>query len=214
MKKVRYPPEISRPAVLVRPKGFAVPDTTIPEREAIEHENSEMLRLRDEAIVQKLRLLMDHYGIKNKDDWFALARVLAFEHVKGLEQSVDQLFSLKVIPESDSCADSLAGLVPFNKKRSGRSLEWPTERLLELLEVVKTEKTKYGWSKDLRALEHLARSRKWGRPTNHRGDLQAWIRTLQNRLQDAKAFERWVAKQRKVLQQIAQQMTQEKSRKF
>lgn len=50
MKKVRYRPEISRPAVLVRPKGFAVPDPdTIPGREAIEHENSEMLRLRDEA---------------------------------------------------------------------------------------------------------------------------------------------------------------------
>ena len=134
---------------------------------------------------------MDHYEIKNKDDWFALARALALEHVKDLNRSV-----------------SFGDLPPFDKKRPGRRLEWPPERLLELLEVVKTEKTKHGWSKDLPALEHLARSRKWGRPTNHRGDLQAWIKTLQNHLQAAKANERWIAKQRKVLQEIARQMAQ------
>ena len=193
MKKVRYRPEISRPAVLVRPKGFAVPDPdTIPGREAIEHEDSEMLRLRDEAIVQKLRLLMDHYEIKNKDDWFALARALALEHVKDLNRSV-----------------SFGDLPPFDKKRPGRRLEWSNERLFDFMKAVEKAKADYGWSKDLRAVEYLARSRKWGRPANHRGDLKAWIKTLQNHLQAAKAIERWVAKQRKVLQEIARQMTQE-----
>jgi len=164
----------------VRREGFAVPDpNNISGQAAIENANREMLHLRDEAIVQKLRLLMEHYGIQNKDDWFALARALAFEHVKGLEQSVDQLFLLDPIPERSPSTDSFAGLVPFNKKRSGRLLEWSVDRLLGLLEAVETEKTKHGWSKDLRALEYLARSRKWGRPTNHRGDLQTWIATLQ-----------------------------------
>ena len=205
MKKVRYPPEVSRPAVLVRRKGFAVPDPNdISGRAAIENENREMFRLRDEAIVQKLRLADEHHGIQNKDDWFALARALAFEHVKGFEQSVDQLFSFDQFP-------GLPGLVPFNKKRSGRRLEWSNDRLVELLGAVKTEKTKHGLSKDLRALEYLARGRKWGRPTNHRGTLQTWIATLESRLQDAKTIERRVTKQWKVLQEIARQMTQNNS---
>ena len=159
MKKVRYPLEISRPAVLVRSKGLAVPDlTTIPGREAIEHENSAMLRPRDEAIVQKLRLLMDHYSIKDKDDWFALARALAFEHVKDLKRSVDRLLPVEVLPDNEPCTDSLAGLVPFNKRRSRLPLKWTPENLQSLLEAVEVEKSKHGWFKDLRALEHLARS--------------------------------------------------------
>ena|SRR6516164_991257 len=83
MKKVRYPAEISRPVILARSKGFAVPDpNTTSGRKKIQEANKEMMRLHDEAIVQKLHLLMDHYKI-NKKDWFALARALAFDHVDG-----------------------------------------------------------------------------------------------------------------------------------
>lgn len=58
----------------MRREGFAVPDpNSISGQAAIENANREMFRLRDEAIVQKLHLLMERYGIQNKDDWFALA---------------------------------------------------------------------------------------------------------------------------------------------
>lgn len=204
MKKVRYPAEISRPAVLSRRKGFVVPDpSTMEGQTAIENENREMLRLRDEAIVKKLRLLMARYRIENEDDWLALARALAFEHVKDFELSVDQLFSLEVIPESDLSADSFGGLVPFNKKSAGRHLEWSDERLFDLRKAVEKAKAEHGWSKDLPALKYLARRRKWRPPANHRGDLSSWVKTLQNCLSTAKNIERPVARHRKVLQEIA-----------
>ena len=131
MKKVRYPAEVSRPAVLVRRKGFAVPDpNSISGQAAIENANREMVRLCDEAIVQKLHLLMEHYGIQNENDWFALARALAFEHVKGLKQSVNQLISFPV----GSSTDQFSGAVRLNEKRSGRRLEWSIDRLLDLLD--------------------------------------------------------------------------------
>jgi hypothetical protein len=46
MKKVRYPPEISRPVILVRSKGFAVPDpNALQGKKQIQEANEEMMRL-------------------------------------------------------------------------------------------------------------------------------------------------------------------------
>jgi hypothetical protein len=134
-----------------------------------------MRRLRDEAIVKKLHLLMDHYKIQNKEDWFALALALAFDHVDGLKRAVDQLsaFGIAASNESSAC-EPFSGAVPLNKKHSGRPTLWPPVRLLALHAAVETEKAKGGLS-DRAALERVARTKEWQRPANHRGNRQNWI---------------------------------------
>jgi hypothetical protein len=64
-----------------------------------------------------------------------------------------------------------------------------------LLEAVQTEKKKPGVTYDLDALKQLARKKEWAsRPTHQskspRGEHDAWVRTLQSRLHDAKEFKR------------------------
>jgi hypothetical protein len=78
-----------------------------------------------------------------------------------------------------------------------RPVQWSPERLLHLLEAVRAEKKKSGLTKDLDALTRLARGKDWAPPAFHRskstrGKFNAWIRTLQSRLHDAKQFKRKV----------------------
>jgi hypothetical protein len=75
-------------------------------------------------------------------------------------------------------------------KRTGRPIDWPPERYLQLIEAVQTERKTSGVTKDLDALKRLARRKEWARPPNHRGELDAWVRTLQSRLHDAKQLQR------------------------
>src|SRR6266404_6888109 len=63
-------------------------------------------------VAEKLSLLMDHYGIDDKEDMAALALALAFEHVPGFEI---------VVPK---------------KSNKGRKREWDGSRLENLLETV------------------------------------------------------------------------------
>jgi hypothetical protein len=99
-----------------------------------------MIRLRDEAIVQKLHLLMDYYKIQNKEDWFALARALALAHVDGLKRATfDQLHGFGIAASDESSAvEHFSGAVRLNKKHSGRPTLWPHDRLLALHAAVET----------------------------------------------------------------------------
>ena len=80
----RWKGELARPIRpnIVRPRGLAITDL-----ETVEKANKEMIGLYNEAIEQKflekLRLLMEHYEILDKDDWFSLALSLAVDHVPG-----------------------------------------------------------------------------------------------------------------------------------
>ena len=214
MKKVRYPAEISRPVILARSKGFAVPDpNTTSGRKKIQEANKEMMRLHDEAIVQKLHLLMDHYKIQNKKDWFALARALAFDHVDGLKRAVDQLYEFGIAAwNKSSTAEHFSGGVLLNKKHSGRPTLWSHDRLLDLHAAVEREKAKGRLSTDRAALERVARTREWQRPASHRGSHQQWIETLEARNQEAKAFHRKAAKDLKEFKKIAQELFRKKFR--
>ena len=75
-------------------------------------------------------------------------------------------------------------------ERTGRPIDWPPERLLQLLEAVQTERKTSGATKDPDALSRLARKNEWAPPPNHRGEIGAWVRTLLSRLYDAKKFKR------------------------
>ena len=78
-----------------------------------------------------------------------------------------------------------------------RPKEWSELRLVHLFQAVQAEKKKSGLTKDLDALKLLARQRQWRPPTTHRsrssrGEYDAWVRTLQSRLHDAKQLKRKV----------------------
>ena len=78
-----------------------------------------------------------------------------------------------------------------------RPVKWSVERLLQLLEAVEAEKKKSRLTKDLDALKRLARGKGWEPPAFHRsnsprGKFDAWVRTLQSRLHDAKKLKRKV----------------------
>jgi hypothetical protein len=91
-------------------------------------------------------------------------------------------------------------------KTSGRPVQWSGERLCHLLEAVQREKKKTRLTKDLDVLKRLARQSEWA-PPNHRskstrGEFDAWVRTLQSRLHDAKRFKRIVDERNAELEEI------------
>ena len=185
-KKIKYPSEISKPVVLIRQHGFAVPDpNTASGREAILQANREMFELHAKAVEEKLRLLLSYYHVEKKDDWFSLAVRLASDHVPGFERAINQLNELYVGKEP---AVAFSGLMPIRGKLSGRPRTWPIDRLLSLARAVEQIKQADKLSKDRDALRRLARRRDWRPPANHRGDSDSWVETLESRLQDAKSF--------------------------
>ena len=82
MGKHRWKGELAKPIrpKVIRPQGLAVTDA-----ETVARANEEMENLYRQAIeetrVEKLRFLMDHYGISDKADFFSLALALAIDHV-------------------------------------------------------------------------------------------------------------------------------------
>jgi hypothetical protein len=179
-----------------RPHGFAVPD----DPEAIKRENALMEELHEKAVAaarrEKLKLLSRRYSLA-EDDYEGLALALAVEHEPGFRVVDRQIVQLPV-----EFSESVGFWGPVRvkdgkliDKPSGRPLDWSGDRLLQLLEAVQREKKKSGLTKDLDALGRLARQKQWRPRPNHqsnssRGEFDAWIRTLQSRLHDAKQFQR------------------------
>lgn len=148
---------------------------TIP----IEGTNEE---LSEEWIVQQkaietLPLLMEHYGIADKNDYFSLAIALTMEHV------------IEVKPTALRLKHGTWGAVIRNG--IGRPTDWTRERLLEWLNAVEDETQRSKCSTDREAIGSLMRKKKeWQPPANHRGSLEQWLETLESRLQDAKRIKR------------------------
>jgi hypothetical protein len=188
--KVRWTGELKRPirVRVNRPQGLAITDPV-----TVTRANEEMIRLANaigERILEKLRLLMEHYSIPDKDDWFSLALALATDHVPGF-QSEWPLIELPVDWEGNS-RSSFSGPVTINRKKVGRHKKWDFDRLERLLVAVEQEKAQHGVRTDREAISRLARGREWAPPANYRGEFQGWIETLEARLQDAKRFRRLV----------------------
>jgi hypothetical protein len=201
-KKIKYPVQISKPIVLVRKRGFSVPDpSTVSGREAIIKENANMFEIYAKAVIEKMRLLLIYYHMEKENDWFSLALRLASDHVPGFHGAIDQLYELHVVPDSDA---AYSGPLPIKGKSSGRPPTWPIDRLLSLVEAVEEIKHANGLSMDRDALRRLARRSDWKPPANHRGSFDSWIETLESRLQDAKNWQRRYSNLLKSLKNLGQ----------
>ena len=219
-----------RPRV-IRPHGFAVPD----DPEALKRENELMEELHQKAIAEarrdKLKLLCRRYSLA-EDNYRGLARNLAIEHERrrtlrglcrhySLEEDDYEGLALKLAIQHEpgfrvvdyQIAElplGFSGIVQIKEgvltdKRTGRPVDWPPERLLQLLEAVQNERKRSG-TKDPDALKQLARKKEWAPPPNHRGEFGAWVSTLQSRLHDAKKFKRSVDALNATLEKIQRQL--------
>jgi hypothetical protein len=183
----RWKGDLARPIRIqvVRPHGFLVPDPSKDPEAAnkIRAQNELMARLRDEKRAQveasKLELLATHYGVPS-DDFRTLALAIARDLIPGF-RFIDPLrFATSYGPQYEE------------KLRTGRPGTWDFDRLEELLNEVNVVK-KSSSVTDREALARLARKKKWGPPTNHRGGSGKWLETLESRLQDAKRQEKRIA---------------------
>jgi hypothetical protein len=181
--KRRWRGELARPIrpTVIRPLSFCfvTPDN-------IAQANEEMARLTHEVIAQKwfekLNLLMKHYSIADPNDWFSLALALAVDHVPGF-----QVWNTLGFEQIDQ---GIRLVVHVGRKKTGRPMKWPVQRLDDLLNDVEKTKKQCGVKRDREALDRIARLRKWAPPANHRGERSQWIETLESRLQEAKALRR------------------------
>jgi hypothetical protein len=170
---------------LIRPEGLAVTDG-----EMIKRANAQMEELHEKAVAaarrEKLKLLCRRYSLA-EDDYEGLALALAIDHEPGFQ--VDR--QLVELPNGFS---GPVGPVKDGKliDKRGRRIEWTGERFFQLLQAVEKEKEKSGLTEDLEALRRLARRKQWSPPPNQRGGYDAWVRTLQSRLHDAKQLKRKV----------------------
>jgi hypothetical protein len=185
----RLEEEIRKPIrpFVIRPKGFVVPD----DPEAIGRENARMQELHEKAVVsarrEKLKLLLRRYSLA-EDDFEGLALALAIEHEPGFQ--VDRQIAQAPLEFEGVGVVRIKDGKHIDKPRR-RPVQWPVERLLQLLEAVEAEKKKTRLTTDLDALKRLARQKGWEPPALHRsnsprGKFDAWVRTLQSRLHDAK----------------------------
>jgi hypothetical protein len=200
-ERARLEEEIRKPIrpFVIRPKGFVVPD----DPEAIRRENALMEELHEKEVVaarrEKLKLPLRRYSLA-EHDFEGLALALAIEHEPGFK--VDR----QIAEAPSGFVDAVrTGFVDAVRIKDGkhidkprrRPVQWPVERLLQLLEAVEAEKKKSRLTKDLDALKRLARQKGWEPPAFHRsnsprGRFDAWVRTLQSRLHDAKKLKRKV----------------------
>jgi hypothetical protein len=181
--KHRWQGELARP---IRPRVIRPLSLCYVDPSTIAQTNEEMIRLTDEAITQKilgkLALLMKHYSISDPDDWFSLALALAVDHVPGFQ--VENTLGVQQIDQGISL------VVHAGRKKTGRPITWPFDRLEELFDDVEKTKKQFGLTQDREALSRIARHPKWSPPANHRGEWGQWIETLESRLQEAKALRR------------------------
>src|SRR5262249_17096772 len=127
-----------------------------------------------ESHIEKLALLMEHYKIADKTDYFSLALASAVPHVPGCQV----VRARKVL----RLRHGEYGAVIGNKQ--GRQREWTPTRVDGLLSAVKTTKKKHGISSDREALERLVRNEEWRPPANR--DPRQWLKTLRNQLAAAR----------------------------
>jgi hypothetical protein len=163
-KKPRYKGELGKPIYV----------GSIPIEAANEEQQERIEQGFEQAAINKLPLLMEHYKIPNEDDYFSLALALAKDWVPG--------FQVKTVRVR--LTHGTWGAVI----RDTKPTKWPPERRLKLLNAVAETKQKYALSKDREALKILMRKKEWSRPYNR--DEQKWLETLESRLQESKREER------------------------
>src|SRR5262249_11930298 len=100
------------------------------------------------GIMEKLRLLMKHYRIADKDDYLGLALALARDFVPGFQ----------VINTKLKLRHGTWGAVV--RANAGRPITWPPERLDRLLKVVEETKQQRGLS-DRDALKNVIQKGEW-----------------------------------------------------
>jgi hypothetical protein len=167
-KKRRYKGELAKPIYV----------GSIPIEGANEKQQECIEQVIEQEAIEKLPLLMEHYKIPNKDDYFSLVLALARVHVPGFQVKRAAL-KLKHGNWGAVIRDNI-----------GHPTIWPPERRLKLLNAVEETKQRHGLSTDREALEILMQKREWRPPANHRGDQKQWLETLESRHQDAKREER------------------------
>jgi hypothetical protein len=134
-KSPRWRGELAKPIRpwVDRPRGLAVTDA-----KTVARANREMERLKqlayEKALVEKLGLLMGHYGIR-EGDFYGLALKLAIDHVPGFQLDPTPL----VLTHGD------CGAVVYQGKKVGRRKEWTEQRLDHLLVAVEITKSKHGF---------------------------------------------------------------------
>jgi hypothetical protein len=163
-KKPRYKGELGKPIYV----------GSIPIEAANEEQQGRIEQGIEQAAIKKLPLLMEHYKIPNKDDYFSLALALAKDWVPG--------FQVKTV--AVKLTHGTWGAVI----RATKPTTWPPERRLKLLNALAATKQKHGLSKDREALKILMQKGEWSRPYNR--DEQKWLETLESRLQEAKRDQR------------------------
>jgi hypothetical protein len=178
--KRRWQGELARP---IRPKVIRPLSLCFVTPDNVAKANEEMIRLTNEAIEQKFKqkldLLMTHYSISDREDWYSLALALAVDHIPGFQ--VENKLGLEQIDGGISL------VVHRGRKKVGRRNKWSVDRLCELLSDVEKRKKQSDLKSDREALRQIASLRKWGPPANHPGD---WVETLESRLQEAKKLRR------------------------
>jgi hypothetical protein len=165
-KKPRYKGELGKPIYV----------GSIPFEAANEVQQERIEQGIEQAAIKKLPLLMDHYDIKDKDDYLSLALALAADHVPGFQVKRATL-KLKHGTWGAVIRDNI-----------GRPAVWRPERLLKLLNDVEEAKQRHECPTDREAIRRVVRQNReeWGPPANHRTDEKEWLETLESRLQDAK----------------------------
>jgi hypothetical protein len=179
MGKHRWKGELAKPIrpKVIRPQGLRVTKKTAQVAKK-EMENL-YRRAIEEEYLRKLELLMDEYGITDKTDFPSLALMLAIKlDIPGFR--IDPT-PLRLEQISD---EGLQLVVQDN--REGRRPQWPLKRLHKLPSAVKETKKKLDLSTDREALSVLAQRAEWSRPLNHQGDPEQWLKTLKNRLAEAR----------------------------
>jgi len=163
-----------------RPRGLAVTDEKTLKR--ANHQIKKLCQQEiEKAYDEKLVLLAKHYGIA-VGDYRRLAIALAEKSIPGF-QVQQPLVEIVRIPEGGL-------LVPF-PKTGGRPIDWPSEKLDKLMVAVEDVKKRSGCETDLEALRVVARNPQWRGHT---------IKTLQNRLAEARMKDRQINYRVKALQ--------------
>jgi hypothetical protein len=150
--------------------GAVVPERIAAyQKQLSRHERTNAAMVRRQH-AKKLAMLFDHYGIADKENWAALARALAAEHVPGFKVQLPQA-----------------------KSKRGRKPKWTPERLVELYRTVQSIKRRHHFT-DRQALKFMVKNEQhaatWGVPAEHRGSEQQWIETLEARLQQEKGIQK------------------------
>jgi hypothetical protein len=122
--------------------------------------------------MEKLPLLLKHYGISDEDDHLGLALALAGDFVPG--------FQIKNAPLKLKHGDWGAVI----RANAGRRITWSPKRLGKLLDAVGDAKQKHGLSTDREALKIITQNGEWRRPI--KGSEEQWLKTLQNCLPKAR----------------------------